>query len=45
MLQNADDEGADSAYFLVDGDRLLFGHNGNDFTLPDVWGTDDPVAQ
>lgn len=38
LLQNADDEGADSAYFLVDDDRLLFGHNGNDFTLPDVWG-------
>lgn len=38
LLQNADDEGADSAYFLVDDDRLLFGHNGNDFTLADVWG-------
>lgn len=42
LLQNADDEGADSAYFLVDDERLLFGHNGNDFTLPDVWGLTIP---
>ncbi|QYJ04173.1 hypothetical protein KUV85_00390 [Nocardioides panacisoli] len=42
LLQNADDEGADSAYFLVDNDRLLLGHNGNDFTLPDVWGLTIP---
>lgn len=42
LLQNADDEGADSAHFLVDGDRLLFGHDGNDFTLPDVWGLTIP---
>jgi hypothetical protein len=42
LLQNADDEGADRAYFLVDGDRLLFGHNGSDFTLPDVWGLTIP---
>lgn len=42
LLQNADDEGADTAYFLVDDDRLLFGHNGNDFTLPDVWGLTIP---
>lgn len=42
LLQNADDEGADSAYFVVDGDRLLFGHNGSDFTLPDVWGLTIP---
>lgn len=42
LLQNADDEGADTAYFHVDHDRLLFGHNGNDFTLPDVWGLTIP---
>jgi hypothetical protein len=42
LLQNADDEGADIAYFLVDDDRLLFGHNGSDFTLPDVWGLTIP---
>lgn len=42
LLQNADDEGADTAYFLVDDDRLLFGHNGSDFTLPDVWGLTIP---
>lgn len=42
LLQNADDEGADEAYFLVDDDRLLFGHNGSDFTLPDVWGLTIP---
>ena len=42
LLQNADDEGADAAYFLVDDNRLLFGHNGNDFTLPDVWGLTIP---
>ncbi|MBN0974579.1 MULTISPECIES: sacsin N-terminal ATP-binding-like domain-containing protein [unclassified Gordonia (in: high G+C Gram-positive bacteria)] len=42
LLQNADDEGADTACFLVAGDRLMFGHNGNDFTLPDVWGLTIP---
>ncbi|WP_284534515.1 sacsin N-terminal ATP-binding-like domain-containing protein [Nocardioides sp. T2.26MG-1] len=42
LLQNADDEGADDAYFSVDNDRLLFGHNGSDFTLPDVWGLTIP---
>jgi len=42
LLQNADDEGADTAYFHVDDDRLLFGHNGNNFTLPDVWGLTIP---
>lgn len=42
LLQNADDEGADTAYFLVDDNRLLFGHNGSDFTLPDVWGLTIP---
>lgn len=42
LLQNADDEGADSAFFVVDEDRLLFGHNGSDFTLPDVWGLTIP---
>lgn len=42
LLQNADDEGAETAYFLVDDDRLLFGHNGSDFTLPDVWGLTIP---
>lgn len=42
LLQNADDEGADTAYFHVDDHRLLFGHNGSDFTLPDVWGLTIP---
>lgn len=42
LLQNADDEGADTAFLLVDQDRLLFGHNGSDFTLPDVWGLTIP---
>ena len=42
LVQNADDEGADCAHFVIDGDRLLFGHNGSDFTLPDVWGLTIP---
>lgn len=42
LLQNADDEGAVTAFVLVDDDRLLFGHNGSDFTLPDVWGLTIP---
>ncbi|MUN62872.1 hypothetical protein GMA12_06910 [Kocuria sediminis] len=42
LLQNADDEGADTAFLFVDDDRLLFGHNGSDFTLPDVWGLTIP---
>lgn len=42
LLQNADDEGAATAYFHIDNDRLLFGHNGSDFTLPDVWGLTIP---
>lgn len=42
LLQNADDVGADEAFFFVDDDRLLFGHNGSDLTLPDVWGLTIP---
>lgn len=42
LLQNADDEGADTAFFLVEDGRLLFGHNGDDFTVPDVWGLTIP---
>ncbi|XRQ09242.1 sacsin N-terminal ATP-binding-like domain-containing protein [Actinomadura welshii] len=42
LLQNADDVGADAAFFLVEDDRLLFGHNGSDLTLPDVWGLTIP---
>ncbi|WP_421735724.1 sacsin N-terminal ATP-binding-like domain-containing protein [Cellulomonas sp.] len=44
LLQNADDVGATDAYFMVDteGHRLLFGHNGGDFTLPDVWSLTIP---
>lgn len=42
LMQNADDVGATKAYFVVDGDRLLFGHNGSDLTLPDVWGLTIP---
>jgi hypothetical protein len=44
LLQNADDVGATDAYFIVDPDgaRLMFGHNGGDLTLPDVWGLTIP---
>lgn len=42
LLQNADDEGADTAYFHVNDGSLFFGHNGSDFTLPDVWGLTIP---
>ncbi len=42
LLQNADDVGATTGYFLVDDDRLLFGHNGAHLTLPDVWGLTIP---
>jgi hypothetical protein len=42
LLQNADDVGADAAYFLVDEHRLLFGHNGGGLTLPDVWSLTIP---
>lgn len=42
LLQNADDVGADTAFFVVEDDRLMFGHNGSDLTLPDVWGLTIP---
>lgn len=42
LIQNADDVGATKAFFTVDDDRLLFGHNGSDLTLPDVWGLTIP---
>lgn len=42
LLQNADDVGATTAFFHVEEDRLLFGHNGTDLTLPDVWGLTIP---
>jgi hypothetical protein len=39
LIQNADDLGASHAYISVDAtrSRLLFGHNGADLTLHDVW--------